>query len=220
MKRLIAFTITILTAVCFVACTVAGKDKTTKPNGLSGRFQAAVSITLDELNADGTIKRFGDGMWEVEFTSPNTLSGVKLAFNEGNVDASYKGLNFSVPQSALPVKSMMLNLIAAADDLAKNEELTGVEEDGVMKITGLLDGGEYILTVDKNGEIKKFEMPNNKLVIVFSEVVALAEENNESTEVTEAVSQEETIPEETAAEETVAESPQEVTDTIAEVPVA
>ena len=49
---------------------------------------------------------------------------MKLEFSEGNVIASYKGLTFSVPQSAVPVKAMMLNLIMAVDDNAKLEELT------------------------------------------------------------------------------------------------
>lgn len=182
MKRLITFALTILTAVFLAACTAAGKDKSTSPNGLSSRFQAAVTVTLEDLTAEGTLKRFGDGMWEVEFNAPNTLSGVKLSFSEGGVTASYKGLNFSVPQSALPVKSMMLNLISAADDLAKNKELSGVSEDGMTKISGSLDGGEYTLTVDKNGNISSFEMPNNKLKITFTDVVPLAEGMTEGTE--------------------------------------
>ena len=118
MKRLITFAAALLMAACLAACSAAGGAKTNKPNGLDSSFQAAVGVILEDLNAEGTIKRFGNGMWEVEFTSPNSLSGVKLSFSEGNVTASYKGLNFSVPQSALPVKAMMLNLISAVDELA------------------------------------------------------------------------------------------------------
>lgn len=173
MKRLIAFAVIILTAVCITACSVGGMDNTSKENGLNTSFQAAVTITLENLTAEGTIKRFGDGMWEAEFASPNTLSGVKLSFDGGNVNASYKGLNFSVPQSALPVKSMLLNLISAVDDLAKNEELTGTDKDGKLEISGSLEGGEYILTVDENGKISSFEMPNNKLNITFTDVVPI-----------------------------------------------
>ena len=168
MKRLIAFALTILTAACMAACTDAGKGDASKPNGLGNSFQAAVSVALDDLNAEGTVKRLGTGNWEIEFDSPNTLSGVKLAFMDGNVTASYKGLNFSVPQTALPVKAMMTNLIAAVDDLAANEELKGTEEDGMLKISGTLDGGEYTLTTDSNGNLVSFEMPNNKLTMTFS----------------------------------------------------
>jgi len=180
MKRLITFAVTIITAVCLAACSAGGKGDSTKPNNLNSSFQAVASIILDELNAESTVKRFGSGSWEVEFSAPNTLSGVKLSFSEGNVTASYKGLNFSVPQSALPVKAMMLNLISAVDDLAKNEELSGTEEDGMLKITGSLDGGEYTLCVTKDGSLASFEMPNNKLKITFTNVTPISGDSSES----------------------------------------
>lgn len=170
MKRLIAFAAAFFTSVCLAACSVPVKEKAESPNGLNSSFSSSVSVALDEMNAEGTVKRFGNGMWEVEFSSPNTLSGVMLSFSEGNVTASYKGLNFSVPQSALPVKAMMLNLITAADDIAENEELSGSEKDGMIEISGSLDGGEYTLTVDKNGNIASFSMPGSKLKMTFSDV--------------------------------------------------
>lgn len=175
MKKLIAFVLTVILSSCLISCSgIGGQGKASSENGLDSQFQAVISITLDELNAEGTLKRFGSGSWEVEFSSPNTLSGIKLSFSEGNTSASYKGLNFSVPQSALPVKSMMLNLITAVDDLAKNEELSGNETDGGLQIEGSLDGGEYTLTVDKNGNISSFAMPGNKLSISFSDVTPIS----------------------------------------------
>lgn len=193
MKRLIAFAAAFLTSICLAACSVPVKEKAESPNGLNSSFSSSVSVALDEMNAEGTVKRFGNGMWEVEFSSPNTLSGVMLSFSEGNVTASYKGLNFSVPQSALPVKAMMLNLITAADDLAKNEELSGREKDGMIEISGSLDGGEYTLTVDKKGNIASFSMPGSKLKMNFSDVQPITGETSaESTTaaVTEAASAE------------------------------
>jgi hypothetical protein len=173
MKKLITFTITIIAAACLFACSAAVKDNSSKPNGLAESFQAAVSVTIDELDAEGTIKRFGSGMWEIDFDSPNTLSGVTLSFSDGNASASYKGLNFSVPQSALPVKAMMLNLMDAADELAKNPKLSGTDENGMLKITGTLDGGEYTLIADENGNIASFEMPNNNLKMIFTDVAPI-----------------------------------------------
>lgn len=184
MKRFIAFAAAIITAVSIAACSVTGKNDASKPNGLDTGFSADVSVQLDDLNASGNIKRIESGNWEIEFNSPNTLSGVKLAFNDGNVSASYKGLNFSVPQTALPVKAMMLNLISAVDDLAANEKLTGKEEDGMLKIDGTLDGGDYTLVTDNNGNLTSFEMPNNKLNMKFSGLVPidLHENSTESTD--------------------------------------
>ena len=168
MKRLFTFAVTFLTILCLTACSVPLKTTTTRKNGLNCAFQSEVSITLDRLEAEGTVHRKGAGLWDVEFTSPNTLSGVKLEFSEGSVNASYKGLSFSVPQSAVPVKSMMLNLIKAVDDNASLEELKGDEKDGMLAVSGKLEGGDYVLTVDKDGRLSGFEMANNSLKMTFT----------------------------------------------------
>ena len=185
MKRIFAFA-TAAAAVCLTACAVTRGGSSSRRNGLGCAFSSAVSITIDRLEAGGEVKRFGDGVWEIEFSEPNTLSGVKLEFSEGNVIASYKGLSFSVPRSAIPVKAMMLNLMKAVDDNATETELTGEENDGLLSIKGSLDGGDYVLTVDENGLLSTFEMPNNKLKMRFTELktaeIALEQNTQTSTE--------------------------------------
>lgn len=170
MKRIFTFVLTAAAAVCLTACTLSGDGSVSRRNGLGMGFSAQAGITVDRLEAEGNVKRYGEGLWEIEFSAPNTLSGVKLEFSEGSVLASYKGLSFSVPQSAVPVKAMMLNLIKAVDDNAKAEELTGEESDGLLRVKGSLDGGEYMLTVDENGLLSAFEMPNNKLTMRFTDM--------------------------------------------------
>ncbi|MCM1507824.1 MAG: hypothetical protein NC177_11925 [Ruminococcus flavefaciens] len=204
MKRLIAFAVMILTAVVMVACSSPIKSETSRKNGLNCAFESSVNITIDKLNAEGILKRFGDGMWDVEFSAPNTLSGVKLVFDSGNVSASYKGLDFSVPQSALPVKAMMLNLIEAVDANARLEELKGSENDNVLEVSGSLEGGDYIISVGKDGRIVSFEMENNKLKIVFTDMKEISSEQSQTTE---------TIPTETLPETTSeTENPEDVID--------
>lgn len=204
MKRIFTFVLTIAAALCLAACAVPTGGESSRKNGLGNAFSAAVSITLDRLEAEGEIKRYGEGVWEIEFSEPNTLSGVKLEFSEGNVIASYKGLTFSVPQSAVPVKAMMLNLIKAVDDNAKLGELSGEDSDGMLKVSGSLDGGDYTLTVDKDGLLSGFDMPNNKLTMKFTEMktaeITAEQETAETT--TEAVTSAE---ETTAADTTAAE---------------
>ena len=186
MKRIFAFAAAAAAAVCLTACAVTGGGSSSRRNGLGCAFSSAVSITIDRLEAGGEVKRFGDGVWEIEFSEPNTLSGVKLEFSEGNVIASYKGLSFSVPRSAIPIKAMMLNLMKAVDDNATAAELTGEENDGLLSIKGSLDGGDYVLTVDENGILSTFEMPNNKLKMRFTELktaeIALEQDTQASTE--------------------------------------
>ena len=203
MKRLITLTFTIIVVLCLTACSVPMKNDTSRKNGLNCAFQSEVSVVIEKLEANGTLRRFGNGVWDIEFSSPNSLSGVKLEFNEGSVTASYKGLSFSVPQSALPVKAMMLNLIKAVDDNARLDELKGEEDGELLKISGELEGGEYILSVDKNGSPSCFEMPNNQLTITFLGLSVIGESSDGNTEVSEETTTEEEAPSEetTSAEE-------------------
>ncbi len=170
MKKLFTSFFAVFMIFCLASCSAPMKSTEKRQNNLNCSFSSKALISLDKLNADATIKRLGDGMWEAEFESPNTLSGVKLTFMDGNVSADYKGLSFSVPRSALPVKAMLLNLIDAVDENARKEELKGSENEGMLEISGSLDGGDYTLSVDKNGYIASFAMPNNLLCITFSEV--------------------------------------------------
>lgn len=195
MKRIFTFVLTAVATLCLTACSVNQIGNSSWKNSLGCGFSAEVMIYIDRLEARGAVKRFGEGIWEIEFSEPNTLSGVKLEFSEGNVAASYKGLSFSVPQSAIPVKAMMLNLMKAVEDNAKLDELTGEENEGMLSIKGNLDGGEYILTVDENGLLSSFEMPNYKLKMRFNEIrtVEISSEQSTVEEVTETTSETETI---------------------------
>lgn len=184
MKRLVTLAFTGIMLLSVTGCKTPSSETGTAENGLNTSFQTETEITLDQMKASGTLCRFGEGMWEIEFNSPNTLSGVKLEFTDGTSTASYKGLNFSVPQSALPIKSMMSNLISVTDELARQEELSGENENGEIKISGNLESGDYILTADKSGNLKRFEMPNMKLVMEFGEVSEIGSQAAPETETT------------------------------------
>lgn len=174
MKKLFASAIIFVMVFVLSSCAVPAQNSSERTNGLNCAFTAEMSITLDKFSGEAEVKRFGDGVWSAEFKSPNTLSGVTLSFEAGNAEASYKGLSFSVPRSALPVKAMMLNLMDAVDTAAKLTELKGEEKEGMLLISGSLEGGDYTVTVDENGRLAAFSMPNNQLSMTFREVTLIS----------------------------------------------
>lgn len=196
MKKLFS-SVFILFTLCLTSCSAPMQTTQSRQNNLDSSFSSEITLTLDKLTAEGTLKRYGDSEWEVEFNSPNTLSGVNLAFSQGNVNASYKGLSFSVPKSALPVKAMLINLIDAVDTNARSEELKGSDNEGTLEISGTLEGGDYILAVDGNGNISSFDMPNNLLEINFKEVSSIAGAPAQTTELPSEI----TVPTETTVQE-------------------
>lgn len=166
MKRLAAFALFVMLTFCLTACAVPGSgENAERENNLDCAFESDVELVLEKLNAEGKMIHTDEGTWSVEFSSPNTLSGIKLEFAEDTVNASYKGLSFSVPQSVLPVKAMMLNLIEAVEENSAAEKLQGEEKDGLFQINGTLESGEYTLTADESGNFSAFEMPSFKFMI-------------------------------------------------------
>ena len=66
----------------------------------------------------------------------------------------------------------MLNLIEAVEENSKSEQLSGEEKDGMLLISGTLEGGDYTITADTDGKLRSFEMPNNKLSITIDTEVS------------------------------------------------
>ena len=168
MKRLISFAVIFMLTFCLTACAVPKTGgNSVRENNLDCAFDSEMNFVLGKLNAEGRMTHTDDDIWTVEFDSPNTLSGIRLEFSDDTVNASYKGLSFSVPQSALPVKAMMLSLIQAVRDNSSAEQLSGEEKDGMFIVNGKLESGDYTILADSEGRLKEFEMPNNKLKITL-----------------------------------------------------
>ncbi|NLT09111.1 MAG: hypothetical protein GXY08_06375, partial [Ruminococcus sp.] len=65
MKRLFTFVSVILAAICLASCSVPLKKTASRKNGLDCSFTANANITLDKLQAEGTVSRHGAGIWDV-----------------------------------------------------------------------------------------------------------------------------------------------------------
>ena len=136
---------------------------------LGGSFTTEMTMTMEDWTAAGTLSRLGDGAWSVSFAEPATLAGVVLDFSGGEVTASYKGLGFSVPQSAMPAKSVLNQMIQVVDELAQQEEITGKEQDGCVSVEGDLEGNPYTLTLTENGDLSGFTMENFDTTLTFTQ---------------------------------------------------
>ena len=153
-----------------VSCAVPESDESFSVSDLQDSFSCNAVINYGELKAESYVKQYSKGIWENEFISPDTVSGVKLSFNNDDVNASYKGLAFSVPKSAMPFQSMLICMIEAVDSIYSLTDLPCTEQEGVICCNGTLEQGDYTICFDsKTGYIQSFEMPNMKLMIEFSE---------------------------------------------------
>ena len=134
---------------------------------MTGSFLAEVTVTNADSETKGLLTRYGTDAWRVEFTEPAALSGVQLDFLDNEVTASYKGLEFSVPQTAQAIRTELEGLMEVVDTMALATELEGTEKDGTLLCEGELETGSYTLTLTEDGVPVSFSLPSYGVVITF-----------------------------------------------------
>lgn len=165
MKRMMALfsaSILLLTAGCSKV-SLPGKT----PNCMTGSFTAQVTLTTSEGDAGAILTRYGTSAWNVCFTEPAALDGVELDFLDDEVKASYKGLEFSVPQSAQALRTEFAELMTAIDGYALQSELDTHSEDDLQVCEGELDVGSFTLALTSEGVPVRFSLPAYGLEIGF-----------------------------------------------------
>ena len=182
MKKVVVLLVSFVMMIGLCAC--GSKNNVKFEPKLNKAFTVSAQIKYDDQEYQASIKRLGKANWDVEFSSPNTLAGVLLSYRDDNVEASYKGLSFSVPKSALPLKAIISSLIDVVDTTA---ELPGEEKDGEILVEGELEQGKYTLKMDKTGVLIGFSMSNLNLEIIFTDFQENGSGMTETTETTENV---------------------------------
>ncbi|MBR0483973.1 MAG: hypothetical protein IJJ69_04235 [Oscillospiraceae bacterium] len=153
----------LLSTGCTVVQTVPGKIA----NPMTGGFTAEVTITSTDSESKATLTRYGTDAWCVLFSEPQTLAGVQLDFLDDEVKASYKGLEFSVPQSAQAIRTELEDLMNIIDDMALSPDLSGKTQENKIICEGAVEEGSYTLTFTEAGIPEEFSLPCYDVVIVF-----------------------------------------------------
>ncbi len=142
------------------------------PNRLNSGFTSDITMTTADSETKGILTRYGMDAWMVEFTEPPALSGVQLNFTDNEVEASYKGLAFSVPQSAQAVKTMLAEWMEIVDEMSQQTELMGTVKENVVICEGQIDEGDYTMQYTADGAPMEFSLPSYGLTITFENFTA------------------------------------------------
>lgn len=181
MKKIIPIFLSVFLIISMCACSSRGKNVKFSPK-LNEPFVVTAKIQYGDQESDASFRKYSKANWDIEFSSPNTLSGVILSYRDDKVDASYKGLSFSVPKTALPIKSIISTFIDVADSTADLPEIEATEKEGLMIIEGETQQGKYTLKLDNSGGLSEFSMPNLELKIVFTDFHVDSSDIPESTQ--------------------------------------
>ena len=170
-KPSVVFGIAMMTSAFVMSgCSIRSDGgETSAAQKLSDSFTVEMTMVIDDLQGTGTVTRYGEAAWRVQFAEPSSLAGVVLDFSGTDVSASYQGLAFSVPQTAIPAKSVLLNLIFVVDALAQQEKIVGEADGDQVRVEGEREGNPYVLTLTQEGELAGFEMDNMDTVLTFTQ---------------------------------------------------
>ena len=181
MKKIFPIFLSVFLIISMCACSSGGKNVKFSPK-LNEPFVVTAKIQYGDQESDASFRKYSKANWDIEFSSPNTLSGVILSYRDDKVDASYKGLSFSVPKTALPIKSIISTFIDVADSTADLPEIEATEKEGLMIIEGETQQGKYTLKLDNSGGLSEFSMPKLELKIVFTDFHVDSSDIPESTQ--------------------------------------
>ena len=165
MKRILA--ILPLSALLLTGCSGVPSMPGKTVNRMTGSFLSEVTITTADSETSAVLTRYGTDAWRVCFTAPPALDGVQLDFLDEEVKASYKGLEFSVPQSAQALKTELSELMEVIDSNALQTELETHTADDLLVCEGELEVGSYSLAFAPDGTPVRFTLPAYGLVIAF-----------------------------------------------------
>lgn len=167
MKRFfagISMTAMLLSCGCSAVPSLPGKTA----NRMAGSFTAEVTVTTADSETHAVLTRYGTNAWCVVFTDPPALDGVQLDYLDDEVKASYKGLEFSVPQSAQALKTEFSELMTVVDGFAPETELDTRTQDDLLVCEGELEVGGYTLALAEDGVPASFSLPAYGLLITFN----------------------------------------------------
>ncbi len=156
-------------ALLLTGCNAAKQESSFSP-----QLHSAYSVQAEMTFGDGgtaalTLTRSQAEQWEAAFSDPPALAGVILTFDGNAVSASYKGLAFTVPKSALPAKNMLSVTTEILDAIGALDEIPCAEQnDGTWVGSGESSGGSYTVTFTGSGEPVSLEIPSQPLHIQFS----------------------------------------------------
>ncbi len=153
--------------LCSTGCTVVQGVPEKIANPMTEGFTAEISITDADSESKATLTRYGTDAWCVVFSEPQTLSGVQLDFLDDEVRASYKGLEFSVPQSAQAIRTELEDLMQIIDDMALSPDLNGKNQEDKIIYDGEIQEGSYTLIFTQEGIPEEFSLPCYQLKIHF-----------------------------------------------------
>ncbi len=164
------FILTAITLLLFTSCNKSGSGILERSPDINVPFGAEAKMQAGELEFEGNLKRSAAGIWSMEITSPETLAGLNISYDDGSgVKAVLDGLELDVPTENIRDGAVFSLIFKAIDCAASAGELSCTSTEDGNVYTGEFSGGTYKLTFDpKSSALTRIEIPTKEIVGEFT----------------------------------------------------
>lgn len=157
------FAAVIITALCFCSCS--GRESA-KPCDIDEKFEGTVKITQGSSEYSCELKRADADVWEMQYTSPKTIEGLKLTFTGSVCTLDLQGLKYELEREDIPAASPASVCCGALEDLIAKKDLTCTKDGDTVTEKGSHNGSEMTAVFEK-GTIKELTV-SDQLRFEFS----------------------------------------------------
>lgn len=187
-KSFTAIILCVITLFICTSCVKSGGGILAKEPDLGRPFRSTVKIQAGELELDGTVKRYGMGIWEMEVSSPETLAGLSLKGSDSCVTAALGDLKLEVPMENISDKavfSLIFKAIDSAASAAESGALTCTDTNDGKVYSGEFSFGTYTMTFDPQSlALTRIEIPEAAICSEFTDFVIISGGTETVTETT------------------------------------
>ena len=173
MRKYLTSAALLISAAClFSSCK---PEFTVRKPDIGGLYSCTADVLWGEADAEITLKRLGNGDWDVTFSSPDTLEGLSVSFRDGDTHCEMNGISADMKKDDIPDGSLFELICGTLDEAAMNtSSLQESENELILK--GRTDCGAYELVFEPETLILcGIRMPDCELEAVIGDYTPITE---------------------------------------------
>lgn len=139
--------LTVISLLLFTGCSSLKKSITAKTPQINIPFTCGFNMTAyDDMELEGTMKRYGTGIWEMDITSPETMAGLHIKRTAEGMDVSLGELEICIGQDKINRGAFAELIFNAIDSCASLQDITLEETESGLQYTGKISECPFIMT--------------------------------------------------------------------------
>ncbi|WP_028505784.1 hypothetical protein [Ruminococcus sp. FC2018] len=144
-----------IAALCLTACA---NSAGAKPCDIDEKFSCRVTMTHHEKQYTADVKRADADVWEMEFSQPDTVKGMKIGLTGKVCTMEFMGLKYELDRSSLGGMSMADTCCGAVEKLIGKTDVSCSKEGEDIIEKASLNGQDFSARF-KDGELKEISFP-------------------------------------------------------------